>query len=65
VGKWKGSGRDVNASLDEIGSPSRVFFVYIGDVDVAKRRPKGCFGSQEPQAHNWRNRSFVMHRFIL
>jgi hypothetical protein len=45
---WKGR----NASVDEMGSPSWVFMhVYIGAVDVAKRRPKCCFGSQELQAH--------------
>jgi hypothetical protein len=44
-GKWKGR----NATVDEMRSPSQVFMhVYIGAVGVAKRRPKRCFGSQEP-----------------
>jgi hypothetical protein len=37
VRKWKGR----NASVDEMGSPSRLFMhVYIGEVDVAEHRPK-------------------------
>jgi hypothetical protein len=36
-GQWKGR----NASVDEMGSPSRLFMhVYIGEADVAKQRSK-------------------------
>jgi hypothetical protein len=61
-GKWKGR----NASVDEMGYPSWVFMhVYIGAVDVVKHRPKRHFGSQEPQAHDWRNRNLAVRQFVL
>jgi hypothetical protein len=48
VGKWKGR----NASVDEMGSPFRLFMhVYIGEEDVAKHKPKQQFGFQEPLVH--------------
>jgi hypothetical protein len=39
--------------------------LIIGVVGVEKCSSKGHFGSHEPQAHDRRNRSCTMHRFIL
>jgi hypothetical protein len=61
VAKWKG--RDGKCGWNGISALG--VYVYIGVVVVHKRNLKGCFISQEPHAHDGRNRSRVMRWFVL
>jgi hypothetical protein len=36
-------------------------YVYVGATDVAKCRPKGRFGSRQPQVHDRRNHIPVVY----
>jgi hypothetical protein len=50
-GKVEGKIMQVWMKLDILPS----VYVYLGEADVAKSRPKGCFSFLEPHAHYWQN----------